>query len=252
MTTLYQRVTELHGTKPWGSVLDAGTGRASLRWLMGLPTTRLTAVTGSGAMLEAVKQEAGAALRPQDALLLGNWLDPGLLAGERFEVVIADYLLGAIEGFAPYWQDQLFERLRPLVKDRLYVMGLEPYVPYRPDDAHGELISRLGRTRDACLLLAGERPYREYPMDWAIRQLERSGFRIIEAQRIAIRYGERFISSQLDACSYALDRVGDRTLAVGLHRHLAALRAEALARLQQDGGLQHGHDYLLVAEPCAR
>jgi len=32
------------------------------------------------------------------------------------------------------------------------------------------------RLRDACLLLAGERPYREYPADWVLRALRRSSF----------------------------------------------------------------------------
>jgi hypothetical protein len=44
-----------------------------------------------------------------------------MLAGETFDVVIADYLVGSIDGFAPYYQDQIYARLRPHVTKHLYV-----------------------------------------------------------------------------------------------------------------------------------
>lgn len=248
--SLYARITELHGDRPWGSVLDAGTGRASMRWLLGLPCERWTAVTGSNAMADAVRAEAGDAARADDRIVVGNWLDPDLLRGECFDTVLADYLIGAIEGFAPYWQDRLFDRLRPLVRRRLYVIGLEPYVPFEPQDEAGQLVVRIGRLRDACLLLAGDRPYREYPMEWVMRHLARSGFVVRDAQRVPIRYGERFINSQLDMSAAALDGLEDRNVAVALHTDIAQLRAQALACARRNGGLRHGHDYVLVAEPA--
>ena len=58
-----------------------------------------------------------------------------------FDTVLADYLLGAVEGFAPYWQGQLFGRLRPLVAKRLYVIGLQPYIHGRPDTAAGRIVN---------------------------------------------------------------------------------------------------------------
>ena len=124
--SLYQRVSELHGTKPWGSVLDAGTGPGSMRWLLSLTTDRWTAVTGSPRMADVVRKELNDRARAQDRLIVGNWLEPELLAYETYDVVLADYLLGAVDGFAPYWQDQLFPRLRPHVAGRLYIVGLEP------------------------------------------------------------------------------------------------------------------------------
>lgn len=247
--SLYDLMTELHGSLPWGSVLDAGTGPASLRWLLRQPTDRWTAVTGATPMGEKVRAVAGAQMRAVDRLVVGNWLDPTLLEGETFDTVVADYLVGAIEGFAPYWKDQIFARLRPLVGSRLYVVGLEPYVPYTPDDEHGRLVVRIGRVRDACLLLANDRPYREYPLDWCLRQLERSGYRTVDVRKLAIRCGNRFITSQLDLCAAATDRWKDRSLAVAMHAHIAALRAEALAVARRDGALRHGHDYVIVAEP---
>ncbi len=247
--SLYDLMTELHGTLPWGSVLDAGAGPASLRWILQQPTQRWTAVAGTSQTAEKVRTVAGRQIRAADRIIVGSWLDATLLHGETYDTVLADYLLGAIEGFAPYWQDQIFARLRPLVGTRLYVAGLEPYVPYNPDDEHGRLVARIGRVRDACLLLANDRPCREYPLDWCLRQLERSGYRVLDVRKIAIRCGNRFITSQLDLCASAIDRWKDRSLAVAMHGHIAALRAEALAVARRDGALRHGHDYVIVSEP---
>lgn len=247
--TLYERVGELHGHRPWGSFLDAGTGPSSIRWLETLSTERWTAVTGSPQMREKTAQAMAAPPRAQDRLLVGNWMDPELLAGERFDTVLADYLLGAVEGFAPYWQGRLFERLRPLVAKRLYVIGLQPYIHGRPDTAAGRIVNEIGRLRDACLLLAGDGPYREYPLDWSLRSLEAAGFRIVDARLLPITYGPRFIHSQLAMCMRAIDKLPDRGLAVALHRHAADVQARALATCRQLGGLRHGDDYLIVAEP---
>src|SRR5690606_8319512 len=100
-------------------------------------TERWTAVTASPRMMDSMRREVGERLRPQDRLLVGNWMDPQLLAGEVYDTVLADYLLGAVEGFAPYWQDRLFARLRPLVGGRLHLVGLEPYVCHFPTDPDG-------------------------------------------------------------------------------------------------------------------
>jgi len=254
MASLYDRITVLQGHRPWGAVLDAGTGRGSMRWLLELDTQRWTAVTGAQAMAEQTRREIGPRMREVDQLVVGNWMDPDLLAGERFDTVLADYLLGAIEGFAPYWQDQLFQRLRPLVKQRLYIIGLEPYVHLHVnalslDNPSAALVVAIGRLRDACLLLAGDSPYREYPLDWCIRHLEQAHFRVMDVEKVAIRYGGRFINSQLDMCGLALSKLKDRRLAVAMQQHVEALRQRAHVMAQQEGGLHQGHDYLIVAEP---
>ena len=200
-------------------------------------------------MAERMRKEISGAARPGDRLIVGNWLDPDLLAGERFDVVIADYLLGAVDGFAPYWQDQLFPRLRPHVTRRMYVIGLEPYVAHVPDDPAGRLVNEIGRLRDACLLLGGDRPYREYPLDWVLRHLRLAQFEPVDVQRVPVRYGERFVASQLELCAAVLDRLRDRALAVSLQAHVAALRELALAFVAREDGIRHGFDYIVVAEP---
>lgn len=249
---LFGHISQLQGERPWGAVLDAGTGRNSLDWLLRLPSTRCTAITGAQGMADQVHASLGARLRADDRLVVGNWSDPTLLAGERYDTVLADYLVGAIEGFAPYTQEAIFERLRPLVAGRLYLVGLEPYVPILdPATEAGQLVCEIGRLRDACLLLAGERPYREFPMDWILHQLERAGYRIIDARRFPIRYRERFIHSQLDMCVRRIERLSDRWLAASLDAHVADLRARAVAQAQADDGLRFGADYVVAAEPIS-
>lgn len=246
---MYRVVQDMHGDLPWGGMLDAGTDRGSMSWLLSQDTARWTAVTGAQSMADQVTRQIGGRMRGQDRLVVGNWMDPDLLAGEQYDTVLADYLVGAIEGFAPYWQGRIFARLRPLATRRLYVIGLEPYVPHFPTDEAGRIVCEIGRLRDACLLLAGERPYREYPMDWVLRQLRLAGFRPLDTQRFAIRYGERFVNSQLNMCDERLRRLTDRGLALAMTDHVAQLRERALAVVSAEGGLRHGYDYVIAAQP---
>ncbi|CAJ1504863.1 class I SAM-dependent methyltransferase [[Mycobacterium] kokjensenii] len=251
VSALFGYIASLHGDRPWGSMLDAGAGVKSLQWIRTLPTDSWTAITAAPGMADSVRAALGEAIRPQDRLLVGNWIDDDLLAGETFDTVLVDYLVGAIEGFAPYWQDRAFERLRPLVADdgRLYVTGLEPYVPYRPETESGRIIWEIGRVRDACLLLAGERPYREYPLEWMLRHLEQAGFEVVESRRFPIRYGPRHINGQLDMCRRRLQRFGSTDLAGSMLRYVEELRLRALAVYFREAGLRHGHDYVIAARP---
>jgi hypothetical protein len=70
-----------------------------------------------------------------------------------------------------------------------------------------------------------------------------------DAQRYPIRYGERFINSQLDMCTGILNYFTDRGLAVAMQQHIADLRQRALALNNIERGLMYGHDYIVVAEP---
>lgn len=253
MSSLFTSIETLQGDKPWGSFLDSGTGVKSLEWILSLPTDRWTAITAAQSMADTTRESLGERMRAQDRLLVGNWVNDSLLTGESFDTVLVDYLVGAIEGFAPYWQDRVFERLRPLVADngRLYVIGLEPYVQFTPETASGKMIWEIGRARDACLLLAGERPYREYPMDWMLRKLGLAGFRMIDARRYPIRYRAPYIHSQLDMCLNRLERFHSADLGAAMRGYVEELRTRALALNEQEGGLRHGFDYVIAVEPMS-
>jgi hypothetical protein len=249
-SALFRYIEDLQGERPWGSFLDAGTGTHSARWLSSLATERWVAVTGAAAHALQVRDAVEPVRRPQDRIVVANWADPMLLAGERFDTVLADYLLGAVEGFAPHFQSTLLARLRPVTGGRIYLVGLEPYVTHDPGTPAGRLVWEIGRFRDACLLLAGERPYREYPMQWVLEQMERAGFRVIASRGFPIRYKARFVNSQIDMCAPRLARLEDRALAAALATHGEQLRAAALEFAAKEDGIRHGHDYVIAAEPC--
>jgi len=118
-------------------------------------------------------------LRPVDTVVAGNWKDPKFLQGKVYNIVLADYLLGSIDAFAPYFQDRLFERLKPHVGELLYIVGAEPFPDKDEESEHGQLVIDIAKARDACILLAGDRPYREYPLDWVIRNLKKNGYKVL-------------------------------------------------------------------------
>ena len=250
-SALFTYIERLQAERPWGTFLDAGTGINSIQWLSGLETERWTAVTGAAGDAERVRSATDATRRPQDQILLGNWAKADLLKGEVFDTVLADYLLGAVEGFAPYFQPYLFARPRPLTGRVLYITAPEPYVPSdKPKTPAGRLVWEIGRFRDACLMLSGGMPYREYPSGWVIDQLKRAGFAPRAMERFEIKHGERFVNSQIDLCAPGLSQLTDHGLANALRARGEALRAEALDIIAGAGALAHGHDYVIAAEPA--
>lgn len=249
MRPYFPYIEALQGETSYGRVLDAGTGPRSLSWLMTLKTESITAVTGTPAMAAQVQRLVGDRQRPQDRLLVGNWTDPDLLAGEQFDTVLADHLLGAIEGFAPYFQTALFARLRQLTVKRLYITGMEPYVIERPEDEAGALIWEIGRYRDACLILSGQRHYREYPLDWVLAELRRSGFQPVAARKVPTGYKANFVNGQIGLCRPLLERLADQTLGRSLIAHGEVLRSRALAHIESQGSLSHAVHHVVAADP---
>ncbi len=247
---LFATVRRMHDHGSWDRVLDAGTGQHSLQWIQQLPTRQWTAVTGARARENELLRWLGpSGKRSQDRIITGNWTDPTLLHGEEYDVVLADYLLGAIDGFAPYFQTRLFDRLRRHVAPghgRLYVVGLEPY-PDRSDTPGGRLILEIARLRDACILLAGHRCYREYPRTWVHEALTDAGFEVTESEVFPIVYRRRFVDGQLDVCSRKLDYIADPVLREALRANIADLRRRALEHLDRSDGIPFGSDYVIAA-----
>lgn len=247
--TSFSHIEAMQAGAPFGRVLDAGTGLRSLGWMIGAETESWTAVTGTRGMAARAERVLGARFRPQDRLVVGNWADAQFLAGETYDTVLADHLLGAIEGFAPYFQTSLFPRLRALTARRLYVTGMEPYVVERPKDEAGALLWEIGRYRDACLLLGGLKPYREFPRDWVLAELRRSGFAPVAEQRLVVGYKAYFVNSQVDHAQAAAKRMADEAPAKALIAHGETLRAKGLALIERSGPLPHAQ-YVIAAEPA--
>lgn len=247
---LLRYIQALQGDKPWGSFLDAGTGVQSMRWVTELRSDRWTAISASPSHAERVQKAIQSAQRPKDQIVVGNWVNPNLLKGEIYNTVMADYLLGAIEGFAPYYQPYLFKRLRPLTGETLYVKGLEPYVPTnRPDDEAERLLWEIGRFRDACVLHGNGLPYREYPSGWVVDNLHKSGFKVTHVKHFDIRHKALFVNAQIDICAPIIASLEDRDLAKALNARGEALRTKALNFIALEGSLSAGRNYVISAVP---
>lgn len=229
---LFSWFERLHGPT-WGSVLDAGTGDHSLGWLASLAPASLTAITVETWRMDGLRQVA-----PQARVELGQWTDPALLAGEVFDVVLADYVIGAIDGHAPYFQYGFLERIRPHVGRRLYLVGLEP----PPRD--GSVLDEVCRVRDAAILLAGHRCYREYPREQVLKWLDQAGYTVLDSKSFPNRLGERFVNGQLDVAQRKLPYFVDRGVAAAMESHIAELRRRALAAVPQ----VWGSDWVIAAE----
>lgn len=234
MTTdaLFSWFERFHGERPWGDVLDAGTGEHSLGWLRSLPTRSLTAVT-----VESWRDPGLRAAAPAARLIQGQWTDPGLLFGERFDTVLVDYVIGAIDGHAPYFQYDYLQRLRPHVAGRLYLVGMEP----PPRD--GSVLDEVCRVRDACILLAGHRCYREYPRELVLRWLGDAGLEVYDSASFPNVLGARFVNGQLDVARRKLPLFADRDLAARMEHTIEDLRVRALAGVPY----RWGGDYVIAA-----
>lgn len=247
---IFAAIEALQGRAPWGRVLDAGTGSHSGRWVAGLPRAEWTGVTLGESVAAALRSELGDLASARGRILVGDWRDERFLAGEVFDVVLADYLLGAVEGGAPFFQEALFARLRRHVAPagRLYAVGLEPY----PEPAvceWGQCLLEIVRLRDAAILLCGERPFREHPQAWVVARLEASGYRVESQQRFPIRYGERFVKGQLRIVHHKLPRIPDQALARELERAARQLEARGMDLLRRGQSCAWGEDWLVAARP---
>jgi hypothetical protein len=246
----------------WGRFLDAGTGGHSLQWIASLPRPSLTSITAvtadaaSGEGLKAHKLNHLLRRNMGDALVEGKWTEPaGLLEGEVFDTILCDYLIGSMEGFTPFQQDTVFGELRRhLTPDtgRLYVVGLSP-VPYgrafTPRAA--QVVVDTARLRDACINLAGDRCYREFPASWIERHLERDGFEVVETIRKTIRWSAASVKRQLDVARRKLARiehVADAATAAAVSARIDALERESVKAFAACGGhVSFGNDYIVVA-----
>ncbi len=247
MTTdeLFRAIHEHHGDGEWGAVLDAGTGAHSLTWVSALPARSWKAVTADPAQAAALRK-AFCAAGGHGAVESGSWEDPELLSGEVFDVVLADYLLGAMDHCSPYFQDQIFTRLRPCVGGVLYVVGLEPFGRF-PDSPGRELLAQIVAARDAAFTIAGERPYREYPKEWVERQLLGAGYEIELSQTFKNVYRDEFVRTQLNVAAAQLQYVPSSALRMALHSHLEGLGERAASNPELQDGVRWGTDYVIAA-----
>ena len=256
--------------KPFGSLLDAGTGLHSLRWISTLATTSkgltdFVAVTADDTMQRQVQREAEALDVDQiGKIVIGNWfhpINPLNFPPHSFDTILVDYLIGAMDGFSPYQQDEMLPKLAPLLKPggRMYIIGLEP-IPDSVATDHGDseaanVMCRVRQIRDACILLAGHRCYREYPLPWIERHMDSiPSLQRLQSKQFPIRYTHETILKQINVgrskLSFFPPHNSDlRTSMAKLWDDLERQSRQA-TRKCPNGRFTLGFDYVVTATTC--
>ena len=248
-----------------GRVLDAGTGPHSASFLHSLwsrqmvqigvtlypvAVSSVVGVTGTRWMeaetLAAGKKKGG--VSSGIPVVRGDWADPtSLRLIEPADTVIADYLLGALDGVSPFFQAGLFPALRRVTRRRLHVIGLQPVHLTKARDSRARLIQRLYDTRDACILLGGKRPYREIPETRAVQLLGDAGFAVRRVRRIPSAYGHSYLIRQVKVGRDFLSDCPSEAARAGLGETLDEL--EVQIRAERWDGFTFGFDYVIAADP---
>jgi Methyltransferase domain len=250
--------------RKFGSVLDAGTGLHSLRWLASLrenPTKYglmdVVGVTADLAMQQSVQREADAlGIDDISTIVIGNWFDathPLTFPTESFDTILVDYLVGAMDGFSPYRQDQMIPKLCRFLKPggSLFVVGMEPLPDsVSPSTSFANVVCRVRQVRDACILLAGHRCYREYPLEWMLRHLKEAcaqDLEHVEAFRFPILYRYETIQKQIDVGRSKLSLIKPQALQAGMRAALDELDEECRAACAGGTRISLGFDYVVSA-----
>jgi hypothetical protein len=95
---------------------------------------------------------------------------------------------------------RLAERLNP--GGKLYVVGMNPIPDHA--DPPADLIGEVRRARDSCILMAGHKPYREFPLSWIKRHLERANIHVLKSKNFTILHSEESIGRQIRVASSKL------------------------------------------------
>ena len=261
---LFGSVEHQQQGRPFGDVLDAGTGLHSLRWIATLPSKGMEsfcAITADETMRRNVQQEAEAlGVAHLGTVLVGNWFDqdnPLELEGRKFDTILADYLIGAMDGFSPYQQDRMLHILASYLKPggRLYIVGLEPIPDKAPEGGGGNnaganVICRVRQVRDACILLAGHRCYREYPLEWVQRQVyAHPDLAVLESRKFPIMYRHVTIQRQIQVGRSKFKWFPSQSLVESMTQVLDDLEQASLDATTQapNGKIPFGFDYIVTA-----
>ncbi|GMH83187.1 hypothetical protein TrVE_jg3752 [Triparma verrucosa] len=253
-------------TKPdFGDFLDSGTGNHSLEWIVKLENegciNSWKAVTADVKMQNAVASKL-ATLKPDSSgeIVLGNWASSEsttaavpstlishntgtLLPSSTYDVILADYLLGAVDGFSPYYQDQILPRLKTHLKPKgkIYIVGLNPIPDTFPGS--GNIICEIRRLRDACILLAGHRCYREYPVEWVERHMRGIGFECV-SRRFPILWSGESAMRQVNVAKSKLGLMKG-TCRGGMKAEIERIEKEVERIFKGGKRIQVGFDYVV-------
>ena len=242
----------------WGSVLDAGAGISSMCWLLHQNYQTITEITATkygryGAKgLRKILSNNGDSQNSQNDdvdVVVGNWKEDDFLNGQQFDVVVADYLLGAVERHWNYGQETMMHRLLNAVKPNGYLLfvGLEPYeIMLSRQNLKDNLVLMIESIGDAASLLAGVSTYRELPEEWVHSQVNRRGneFRVIETKQFEMTLTEASLGRQLDYAKKMSLKIDDSSLSAAFVERVRGLRE----KLSGFGIHQKAKNYAMVIQ----
>ena len=238
----------------------------SLRWIATLGNdekgmTSFTAITADQTMKNNVQREADdLEVSHIGNIVIGNWFGNTPIEfgtnkdGEPlFDTILADYLIGAMDGFSPYQQDLMIPKLAKHLKPggKLYIVGLQPL----PDKAEGSanIICKVRQIRDACILLAGHRCYREYPVDWIERQIQHTpDLNLVSTNSFPILYKHKTIVNQINVGRSKFPYFPNPEVAEEMRKVFDDLERQSLEATNKEGSIRLGFDYVIVAQKSPR
>lgn len=253
---LFSTIETFHASLPWGRLLDAGTGIHSLKWIQTLNTDAYTAITADSQMCRNIlADETIKPLRSTDSLIVGNWMDENFCRTlGKYDTILADYLIGAVDGFSPYEQDVIIEKLKQHLSPngRLYIIGMNPIPDEAPIPAN--VVVEVRRVRDACILLAGHRPYREFPLSWMTRHLSKAKFKTLKTKKFTILHSEESILRQIRVGYSKLALMPKTSIRHGMEQYLLELTESVKQAVNstKDKKIPLSFDYIIAAihEEC--
>ncbi|OEU12599.1 hypothetical protein FRACYDRAFT_150279, partial [Fragilariopsis cylindrus CCMP1102] len=239
--------------------------------------TEFIAVTADESMRKNVQREVDQLdINHLGKVVIGNWFPPdnnesqslrkidtdtGTGKLKLYDTILADYLIGAMDGFSPYTQDQMINKLASRLKPggRLYIVGLEP-IPdsYNSNSKNNNgsknnqppppqnIICDVRKIRDACILLSGDRCYREYPLQW-IQQQQKPLLKLVETQKFPILYRHSTIVKQINVARNKISKFSSKALAKEMSIELDRLEKksyDATEAISKDKRIQLGFDYV--------
>jgi len=238
---------------PWGDVIDAGTGPDSLTWLASCPVRSITAVTANETARSLAWTMTKQYLDPAlDSVVAGNWKNPDFMRGKQFDTVVADWLLGSVEFFAPHYQVGLVRRLKQLVKPGGWIMinGREPD-NLKTNGTGNQLMLEIDALRDAATVLGQRHPYRELPQWWVEEELGAVGFKALKSNSAPLHLSPDYVQSQLDWAHREIKTVEDDTLRTALETRHQALLSQAKETTSAWDNEEYSRIYSIIANLAA-
>jgi SAM-dependent methyltransferase len=237
---VFKHIEAFKGTN-WGDVLDAGTGFASMQWLQGVGAKSVTGITASGSNAERLNKVCGVSCQ----VIVGDWADPDTLKDRKFDTVLAEYLLGAVDSTLML---NVFTTLKMHMKDEgiLIIVGTEPLNDSAIISEEEHMLARVTKVRDASLALSGKRAIKQFPLSFYLKLLEQSGLEVIDITLFPVVYGDPWISSQLSIASQTIQNAKtlSNKFASGLLEEIDLLKSMSSS---EEGAFCYGADFVISA-----